>query len=157
MFLGEAYLNFMGNEFGHPEWIDFPTEKNGWSYQHCRRQWNLAEDHMLRFHQLGNFDRAMIEMDNRYKCVGSEHQYVSTQHSPDKVLAFERGDCLFVFNFNSTKSFENYKIGTGWRDEHQIVLNTDAPEFGGHSRGNSDGSPPIIPSSEGWNGRPHSV
>ena len=33
---GEAWLTFMGNEFGHPEWLDFPREGNGWSYQHCR-------------------------------------------------------------------------------------------------------------------------
>jgi len=82
---GEAYLNFMGNEYAHPEWIDFPREQNGWSYQHCRRQWNLADDDNLRFKLLGNFDKAMIRCDNEFGFVGNEHQYVSTTNNHDKV------------------------------------------------------------------------
>ena len=59
---GEGYLNFMGNEFGHPEWIDFPREGNGWSHYYCRRQWHLADDKDLKYEWLQAFDGAMVKL-----------------------------------------------------------------------------------------------
>ena len=55
-----GYLNFMGNEFGHPEWIDFPREGNGWSHKYARRQWRLFDNKNLCYHYLGDFDSAMV-------------------------------------------------------------------------------------------------
>ena len=65
----QGYLNFMGNEFGHPEWIDFPRKGNNWSYHHCRRRWDLADRTDLRYHHLLNFDKAMLKLDSTYKIL----------------------------------------------------------------------------------------
>ena len=100
---GEAYLNFMGNEFGHPEWIDFPRPGNSWSYHYCRRQWHLTDDPKLRYSMLGNFDKAMLELDSKYGLLSSGHQYLTLAHEIDKVIVFERADLLFVFNFHYSK------------------------------------------------------
>lgn len=99
----------------------------------------------------------MNALDNEEKFLGSDHQYISTQNSYDKVLAFERGNNLFIFNFNSTKSFTDYKIGTCWEGEHKIILDTDRNEFGGHSRVCPDPSKPIMAQADDFNNRPYSL
>lgn len=131
---GEAYLNFMGNEFGHPEWIDFPREGNGNSYDYCRRQWNLMYDTNLRYGQLSEFDKAMNSIESRFCTMLQEHQYVSRSDEDDKVIVFEKGDLLFVFNFHPANSYENYKVGTFWKSDHFILLESDCLKFGGHKR-----------------------
>jgi 1,4-alpha-glucan branching enzyme len=132
---GGGYLNFMGNEFGHPEWIDFPREGNNWSFKFARRQWNLVDDPALRYHHLGDFDRDMINLIRESNLY--EHFYcrLLTDNQSDQVLAFERGDLLFVFNFNPFRSFTDYGINTG-SGRFKIVLNTDNPAYGGN--GNVD-------------------
>lgn len=127
-----GYLNFMGNEFGHPEWIDFPREGNGWSYKYARRQWNLVDNRDLCFHFLGDFDKAML------KVVKSQVNFRDTpvveiwHDDGDQILAFMRGELLFIFNFNPTKSFASYgfRVPEG---EYSVVLNTDSKEFGGYA------------------------
>ena len=100
---GEAYLNFMGNEFGHPEWIDFPREGNGFSYHFCRRQWHLSDDSSLKYSQLKSFDKAMNELERRFNWMRQgAHQYITLTHEGDKLIVFERGDLLFIFNFHPT-------------------------------------------------------
>ena len=126
-----GYLNFMGNEFGHPEWIDFPREGNGWSYKYCRRQWNLVDNPDLDYHFLGDFDKAMLEV------LKSEPKFNLTpvqeiwHNDGDQILAFERGNLVFVFNFSPTRSYTDYgflvKAGA-----YEVVLNTDAKVFGGN-------------------------
>ncbi len=128
---GGAYLNFMGNEFGHPEWIDFPRAENGWDYSHARRQWSLRDDPDLRFKPLGDFDAAMLET-LKAGGIGPDSRPVRLlANEPDKTLAFARGDLLFVFNFNPTTSFTGYGVivppATRWRH----VLDTDEVRFGG--------------------------
>lgn len=103
---GESYLNFMGNEFGHPEWIDFPREGNGWSYHHCRRRFDLADDKLLRYHYWLNFDRAMIHLEDKFQFLTSQENYISEKHEDNKVIVFEKGDLLFVFNFHPTQSYQ---------------------------------------------------
>lgn len=88
---GEAYLNFMGNEFGHPEWIDFPREGNNWAFDHCRRQWNLMYDTNLRYGQLYEFDRVMNEKEVLFKSMISQHQFVTLAHEEHKVICYEKG------------------------------------------------------------------
>jgi len=100
---GEGYLNFMGNEFGHPEWIDFPREGNCFSFHYCRRQWDLSDNPDLRYHYLKQFDEAMNHLDEKFAFKSHPHQYISLKHEDDKVIAFEKGDLLFVFNFNTHK------------------------------------------------------
>jgi len=131
---GEGYLNFMGNEFGHPEWIDFPRQGNGFSYYYCRRQWNLAEEPHLYYHFFNTFDKAMIHLEDEYKWLSAHDDYISLKHEGDKVISFERGGLLWVFNFHPNKSFENYRIGTRWAHDHIIVFDTDEARFGGKER-----------------------
>ena len=127
-----GYLNFMGNEFGHPEWIDFPREGNGWSYKYARRQWNLVDNKELDYHYLGDFDKQMLRV------IKSEKDFIKTpvqeiwHNDGDQVLAFMRGDLVFVFNFNPTASFTDYGflVPTG---AYNVVLNSDASEFGGNN------------------------
>lgn len=126
-----GYLNFMGNEFGHPEWIDFPREGNGWSYKYARRQWNLVDNPDLDYHFLGDFDKAMLEV------VKSEPKFNTTpvqeiwHNDSDQILAFERGSLVFVFNFSPTRSFADYGFLVK-EGEYNVVLNTDAKAFGGN-------------------------
>ena len=109
---GEAYLNFIGNEFGHPEWLDFPRQGNNDSYLYARRQFNLADDEHLRYKHLNSFDTAMNHLEDRFHWLTSAREFVSRKHDGDKVVVFERARLVFVFNFHPSQSFSDYKIGT---------------------------------------------
>lgn len=127
---GEAYLNFMGNEFGHPEWIDFPREGNGWSYKYARRQWHLVDDHDLKYHWLGDFDRELMELIRDVKNFQATPIVQLWDKQDDQVLAYQRKDLIFVFNFNPSQSFTDYGIIVP-KGAYKAVLNTDSKEFGG--------------------------
>mgnify|MGYP002641114785 CR=1 FL=1 len=129
---GDGYLNFMGNEFGHPEWIDFPREGNEWSYHYARRQWELSDNKDLRYYQLNEFDKAMIRLISDSNIL-SHKPSVMIQNDGDQVLIFERGDLIFVFNFNPNNSFTDYgfEVKTG---NYKILLNSDKSEYGGFGR-----------------------
>jgi 1,4-alpha-glucan branching enzyme len=134
---GHGYLNFMGNEFGHPEWVDFPREGNNWSYYYARRQWSLRDDKSLKYHFLADFDKAMMRMATEFSALETEWPYKLYEHVSDMVLAFERAGLLFVLNFHPTKSYEGRKIPI--RAQHgegpyRVVLESDASEFGGFNR-----------------------
>ena len=131
---GEAYLNFEGNEFGHPEWLDFPNVNNGDSYHYARRQFNLVDDHLLRYQHLYAFDKAMQETERKFQWLNTPQAYVSLKHEVDKIIAFERNGLLFIFNFHPTQSFTDYRIGVNAPGCYRIVLNSDQPGFGGHNR-----------------------
>jgi 1,4-alpha-glucan branching enzyme len=153
---GEGYLNFIGNEFGHPEWVDFPREGNDWSYQHCRRRWDLADDNNLKYKFMGAFEELMQHCEGRFSWLASDHQFASRQDEGDKVIAFERGPCLFVFNFHPTESFKDYRIGHPWKEGLRTVIDTDEHRFGGYDRleyGHNNSFPPL----SGWDGRDHST
>ncbi|MBQ4002689.1 MAG: alpha amylase C-terminal domain-containing protein, partial [Bacteroidaceae bacterium] len=125
-----GYLNFMGNEFGHPEWIDFPHESNGWSYKYARRQWNLVDNKHLCYHFLGDFDQAMLKVIKRQKQF-QKTPFVELWHNDgDQVLAFQRGELLFFFNFSPTKSYTGYGFMVH-QGSYEYVLNTDDVAFGG--------------------------
>lgn len=128
---GGAYLNFMGNEFGHPEWIDFPREGNGWSFKHARRIWSLVEDKDLKFHRLNDFDRAMIQLIKKKNLLAIPEVWKIWENKGDQVLAYSRGDLMFVFNFNPTESFFGFGIPYE-KSKFKIVLNTDSKIFGGN-------------------------
>lgn len=126
-----GYLNFMGNEFGHPEWIDFPREGNGWSYKYARRQWNLVDNKDLCYHYLGDFDREMLSVIKSVRNFQRTNVQEIWHNDGDQILAFMRGGLIFVFNFNPTRSFTDYGflVPTG---SYDVVLNTDAKKFGGN-------------------------
>ena len=130
-----AYLNFMGNEFGHPEWIDFPREGNGWSHKYARRQWDLVDRQDLQYHYLNDFDNAMVALVKKIKNFQSLPVEKLWEKDDDQVLAFKRGDYVFVFNFNPYKSFSGYGI-LAPAGEYKVVLSTDSSDFGGY--GNID-------------------
>ena len=128
----DGYLNFMGNEWGHPEWIDFPREGNGWSYDHARRLWSLVDDENLRFRFLNVFDKSMIQMVND-TCVFHWHPEPLVRDNERQVLIFTRGDYLFVFNFNPEKSFPDYVFDAP-SGKYTMILNTDNRNFDGLGR-----------------------
>lgn len=134
---GGAYLNFMGNEFGHPEWIDFPREGNGWSYAHARRLWSIADNQDLRFHYLCDFDRELIRMVRASRLLEIPEVYWQYDHEWNKVLMFSRGDFWFVFNFNPEHSFSDYGFEME-PSKFRIVLGTDEERFGGQGRVNQE-------------------
>ncbi|KAG6821518.1 alpha-1,4-glucan branching enzyme [Arthromyces matolae] len=148
---GEGYLNFEGNEFGHPEWLDFPREGNDNSFHYARRQWNVADDQLLRYKYLNNFDKAMNELAGEYGYLEAPQAYVSLKHETDKVIVFERAGLLFIFNFNSTESFSDYRVGTDQAGEYHIVLSSDESQFGGFSNIETDSKYFTTPME--WNGR----
>lgn len=152
---GEAYLNFMGNEFGHPEWLDFPRAGNNDSYHYARRQWNLVDDELLKYKFLNNFDRAMNHLEEKYGWLRKDPGYVSCKHEDDKVITFERAELLFIFNFHPTKSFTDYRVGVELPGTYKYLLNSDSSEFGGFNR--IDTSVSHYTFDEGWNGRRHSL
>lgn len=131
---GEGYLNFEGNEFGHPEWLDFPRAGNNESYHYARRQFNLIEDDLLRYKFLFHFDAAMQHLDEKYQVLLAPQAYVSLKHEGDKVLVFERNGLLFIFNFHPTNSYPDFKVGVETPGVYKIVLNSDDEQFGGHGR-----------------------
>lgn len=128
-----GYLNFIGNEFGHPEWIDFPRKGNNWSYHYARRQWSLADNTDLRFHFLQAFDREMVKMARKYQLINTgitQKLYINDEH---KILAFERSGLFFFFNFHPTESYFGYPIEV-LPGEYVMELDSDSPDFGGHAR-----------------------
>jgi 1,4-alpha-glucan branching enzyme len=129
---GGGYLNFMGNEFGHPEWIDFPREGNNWSYKYARRQWHLAENNDLKYIYLLKFDNNMVRLHKKYRMLDDIIVNRIYENNYDKVIAFMRGEFLLVFNFHPTNSFTDYGIPI--KGKFKIVLDTDDPEFGGFNR-----------------------
>ncbi|MBN1598855.1 MAG: alpha amylase C-terminal domain-containing protein [Bacteroidales bacterium] len=134
---GGGYLNFMGNEFGHPEWIDFPREGNNWSYKYARRQWSLLDNTELRYHYLADFDREMIALYKNYNFLKEPYCYKILDNQGDQILAFSRGSLLFVFNFNPSRSYTDYGIRVT-PGKYKIVLDSDDEKFGGF--GNIDHS-----------------
>ncbi|KAF8672883.1 hypothetical protein HU200_049222 [Digitaria exilis] len=150
---GDGYLNFMGNEFGHPEWIDFPRDGNNWSYDKCRRQWSLVDTDHLRYKYMNAFDQAMNALDGKFSFLSSSKQI---------VVVFERGELVFVFNFHPKKTYEGYKVGCDLPGKYRVVLDSDALVFGGHGRVGHDvdhfTSPEGVPGvpETNFNNRPNS-
>lgn len=131
---GEAYLNFMGNEFGHPEWIDFPREGNGWSFHYCRRQWSLRDNGFLKYQWLGDFDHDMIMLTKRNHMFEQRMGDLRLLRNADKIIAFYRKGLLFAFNFNPSESFTNVKIQVPSNADYEIRLSTDDERYGGQNR-----------------------
>ncbi|KAG6514530.1 1,4-alpha-glucan-branching enzyme 1, chloroplastic/amyloplastic-like [Zingiber officinale] len=142
---GEGYLNFMGNEFGHPEWIDFPRGEqhlpngvivpgNNFSFDKCRRMFDLGDAEYLRYRGMQEFDQAMQHLEEKYEFMTSEHQYISRKDEGDKMIVFERGDLVFVFNFHWTNSYVNYRVGCLKSGKYKVVLDSDDKLFGGFNR-----------------------
>lgn len=130
---GNGYLTFMGNEFGHPEWIDFPRPGNDWSYRYARRQWRLVDDPNLKYHLLGRFDKDMIELAKRFRLLEQPGPNLLFEHNEDQIIFFERAGLYFAFNFHPERSHEDYPVETS-PGKYVMIFNSDAAKYGGHNR-----------------------
>ena len=148
---GEGYLNFEGNEFGHPEWLDFPRAGNNNSFHYARRQFNICDDPLLRYKYLAAFDAAMNNTEEKYGWLAAEPAYVSLKHEGDKVVVFERAGLLFVFNFHPVNSFTDYRVGVEVPGTYKIVLSSDDKDLGGFA--NVDKSVSFETTAMEWNNR----
>ncbi len=130
---GNGYLNFMGNEFGHPEWIDFPRPGNDWSYRYARRQWRLADDTGLKYHFLAEFDRDMIRLARESGFLKNSEARLIMVNSGEKTLVFMRKNLLFAFNFHHERSYANYRVGAP-PGKYRLIMDTDDRKYAGHGR-----------------------
>ncbi len=130
---GNGYLTFMGNEFGHPEWIDFPREGNGWSYHYCRRQWSLAENPDLKYAYLNDFEKAMVIQGKKCRVLRGKDRQLHL-HNDNKTLAYQKGSGIFAFNFHPHNSYEGFFLPMPEKGRYQVVLSTDDFCFGGQGR-----------------------
>jgi len=131
---GEGYLNFMGNEFGHPEWVDFPREGNNWSYHYARRQWSIVDNKDLKYQYLANWDKAMIHTIRENKILASPGVRQIKMDAQNKVIIFERNTLIFIFSFSISNSIFEYKFWAPEKGIYRIILNSDRKEFGGFGR-----------------------
>ena len=130
---GNGYLAFMGNEFGHPEWIDFPREGNGWSYLYARRQWSLVQNPKLKYRFLAAFDHAMLKKVGARPDTFASRPICVHENEAAQVLVYRRGSLLYCFNFNPTQSFSDYRFQVE-SGKYKVILHTDSPDFGGFDR-----------------------
>ncbi len=130
---GEGYLTFMGNEFGHPEWIDFPREGNGWSYHYCRRQWHLAHDENLRYKGLLEFDRDMVALAKKHRIQQGRDIQLSLDNT-HKTLVYKKGGALFAFNFHPTGAYDGFWVTAPEKGVYQVVMSSDDYAYGGFGR-----------------------
>ena len=130
---GEGYLTFMGNEFGHPEWIDFPREGNGWSYHYCRRQWSLADNPNLKYQYLNTFEKKMVAMAKKYRVIGGKETQLSLDNGA-KTVVYQKGGGIFAFNFHPTESYDGMWLTMPEEGEYEVILSTDDFCFGGQGR-----------------------
>jgi len=131
---GEAYLNFMGNEFGHPEWVDFPREGNGWSFQYARRQWSLADNPLLRYGGLLRFDAAMQSLDENFNLLNDPLIQELADHEDTRQFVYRRGPLVFAFNFHPTESYVNLRIPVPDPCDYRVILDTDDADYDGFNR-----------------------
>ena len=134
---GEGYLNFIGNEFGHPEWVDFPREGNDWSYQYARRQWSLVENENLKYQFLGDWDKAMVKVIKDFNVLPSAPANQLYMDPKNKIIVYERAGLIFIFSFNISESFFGYSFKVPHSGNYRIVLNSDDKKYGGFERINA--------------------
>jgi 1,4-alpha-glucan branching enzyme len=141
---GEGYLNFMGNEFGHPEWIDFPREGNDWSFKYARRQWSLADNEDLKYGQLERFDAAMLELASLHSLLSSGPAKLLNLDQNNLCVQFERGGLVFAINLNPTESVSDYSFPIEGEGDYRLILSSDEKKFGGHDRTDASLSYPVV-------------
>lgn len=152
---GEAYLNFIGNEFGHPEWLDFPREGNQSSMHYARRQFRLASNQLLKYHFLDDFDAAMNACEERYGWLAAPPAFTSRKHNEEKTIVFDRAGVVFAFNLHPLNSLDSFRVAVPETGTYKLVLDTDAAQFGGHAR--IDHSVTYVSEPIEYDGRQHSI
>ncbi len=130
----DGYLNFMGNEFGHPEWIDFPRAENGWSYEYCRRQWHLVDDPELKYEYLAHFDRELIRFVSEHHLFGPQGIQLLWIDSFRKLIAYRKNNFVFLYNFHPSDSYAGFQLPIHQKGHYRVVFSTDRAEYGGFER-----------------------
>ena len=133
-FGGEGWLNFMGNEFGHPEWLDFPSEGNGWSYHYCRRQWSLLDHPDLKYKWLAEWDRDLVSLAKERNLLSSAPAQLLYVDHENKILIAERANLIFVINLSPDRSHYAYPTHPYRKETHRLLLDSDQAKYGGHAR-----------------------
>ena len=128
---GEGYLNFMGNEFGHPEWIDFPREGNGWSFHYCRRQWSLTDNGYLKYQWLNDFDHDMIHLAKEKHLYNQRMGDLRLLKEPEKTIVFTRSGLMFAFNFHPSQSLTNVLVPVEHNADYTVEFSSDDKKYGG--------------------------
>nr|BAF98234.1 starch branching enzyme II [Parachlorella kessleri] len=166
---GESYLNFMGNEFGHPEWIDFPRDDsydtstgafvpgNGGSLEKCRRRWDLADAPFLKYKFMNAYDRAIMHLDKAFGFISAPHNWVSRKDEGDKIIVAEKGDLVMVFNFHPTNSYSDYRVGCYKPGPYKVALSSDEEVFGGWRNVTKDNDVEFYTAEGNYDNRPHSL
>ena len=131
---GEGYLNFMGNEFGHPEWIDFPREGNNWSYKYAKRQWSLPKEDHLKYKFLEDFDEGMIKLISKNNTLSTSELHKLQEDEANNILIFQRGKLIFIFNFHPENSIEDYKFYVPKKGKYKVIFSSDDKIYGGYDR-----------------------
>ena len=129
---GEGYLNFMGNEFGHPEWIDFPREGNNWSFHYCRRQWSLANNGFLKYELLDNFDKDMLDITKKHDIFNQQMADLLLLKNPEKVIVIYRNGLIFAFNFSPNTSLTNVLVPIFEQKDYEVAFCSDDYKYGGN-------------------------
>ena len=154
---GEGSLCFMGCEFCNPDYIELPMKDNRYTYSHCRIRWDLCDNKELRYQYLYNWEVATNKLEEVFNFIGRKAEYISHKHEDDKVIAFEKGPLLFVFNFHPVKSFTDYPIGTKWKSKHIIIMDSDELRFLGQERLKQGHNKFINTINKPWNDRPNRI
>lgn len=134
----DGYLNFIGNEFGHPEWVDFPRLENNWSYHYCRRQWNLLDDENLKYQYLNHFDKEMLKLVRKGQLLGPSGLQLLWIDQDRKLIAYRKSNYIFLFNFHPENSYESFQLPIHEEGTYRVIFSTDRPEFGGFNRIDED-------------------
>eukprot|EP00903_Cladosiphon_okamuranus_P003604 g3602.t1 len=142
-FGGEGWLSFMGNEFGHPEWLDFPREGNGWSYHYCRRQWSLVDNPDLKYKWLAEWDRDLVTLAREKKLLEAPAAQLLHVDRENKILIAERANLVFIINLSHDKSIPGYGVQPYLQKTHHLLLDSDSAKYGGHNRLDPDVQYPI--------------
>ncbi|MDU2830509.1 MAG: alpha amylase C-terminal domain-containing protein, partial [Anaerococcus sp.] len=129
----EGYLNFMGNEFGHPEWIDFPREGNNYSFHYARRLWSLADNDLLKYDWLLKWDGKMLDQILKNKQLGNDIFRLWLDNDR-KVIAYRNKDIVYIFNFHPQNSYDSFQVPIHDKGKFKVILDTDDEEFGGLGR-----------------------
>jgi 1,4-alpha-glucan branching enzyme len=144
-FGGEGWLNFMGNEFGHPEWLDFPREGNDWSFHYCRRQWSLVDHPKLKYQWLADWDRDLLKLAQEKNLLQAPPANLLHIDQENKIIIAERANLIFIINLSANKSIFGYGVKSHNQHTHQLLLDSDAKIYGGHARVDPNVDYPIHP------------
>ena len=128
---GEGYLNFMGNEFGHPEWIDFPREGNNWSFDYCRRQWSLKNNGYLKYEWLDKFDKDLVKLTKDSKMFEQKMADQLLMKGPEQTIVFGRKDLMFALNFHYAHSLKDVLVPIREKADYEVIMCSDDKVYGG--------------------------